>query len=84
MALNIKDRETDRLARELAKTTGESLTVAIQRSLKERLEKEQSRKRQTALGREIMAISRRAAKLPRLTDRTPDEIIGYDKHGLPS
>jgi antitoxin VapB len=32
---------------------------------------------------EIMAISRRCAALPRRTDRTPEEIIGYDEHGLP-
>jgi hypothetical protein len=30
-----------------------------------------------------MAISRRAAALPRRTGRTADEILGYDKRGLP-
>ena len=33
MALSIKDPETDRLARALAKATGESLTDAIRRAL---------------------------------------------------
>jgi hypothetical protein len=30
-----------------------------------------------------MAISRRGAALPRLTDLSDDEIIGYDANGLP-
>ena len=37
VALNIKDPETDRLARELAIATGESITVAARRAIEERL-----------------------------------------------
>lgn len=37
MALNTKDVETDRLARELARLTGESLTVALRRAIEDRL-----------------------------------------------
>ena len=37
MALSIKDRETERLARALAERTGESLTLATRRALEERL-----------------------------------------------
>jgi antitoxin VapB len=44
MAMNIKNPETERLARELAKRTGESLTVAITVALKERLERENGTK----------------------------------------
>jgi antitoxin VapB len=36
-----------------------------------------------SLEAEILAIGRRCAALPRRTARTPDEIIGYDAHGLP-
>ena len=39
MPLNIKEPETDRLARELASTTGESLTAAVAMALRERLER---------------------------------------------
>jgi len=39
MALNFKDDETDRLAREVARLTGESLTVAVRRALAERLDR---------------------------------------------
>lgn len=82
MALNIKDREADRLARELAARTGETLTEAIVKALRERLKRETA-KTPIGLKEEIMAISRRAAALPRLTTETPDEIMGYDESGLP-
>jgi antitoxin VapB len=82
MALSIKHPEADRLARELATRTGESITQAIIVALKERLQREQRRYR-PKLEDEIMAISKRSAALPRRTGRTPEEIIGYDERGLP-
>jgi antitoxin VapB len=82
MALSIKHPEADRLARELASRTGESITQAIIVALKERLQREQRRYR-PKLEDEIMAISKRSAALPRRTGRTPEEIIGYDERGLP-
>ena len=82
MALNIKDPEADRLARELARRTGETLTRAVVTALRERLKRETS-KAPVRLEDEIMEISRRAGALPRLTERTPEEIIGYDERGLP-
>jgi antitoxin VapB len=39
MALNIKDPETERLAREVARMTGESKTGAIRTALRERKER---------------------------------------------
>ena len=82
MTLNIKDPEADRLARELAARTGESITEAVLKALRERLKRECA-KRSLSLKDEIMAISRRSAALPRRTGRTADEIIGYDERGLP-
>jgi antitoxin VapB len=43
MALSIKTEEADRLARELARLTGETMTEAVTRSLRERLERERAR-----------------------------------------
>jgi antitoxin VapB len=40
MALSIKTEEADRLARELSRLTGESMTEAVTKSLRERLERE--------------------------------------------
>ena len=83
MALNIKDPEADRLARELAARKGETLTEAVVKALRERLRRERSGG-PIRLRDEIMAISRRAAALPRRSGRTAEQIIGYDERGLPS
>ena len=40
MALNIKHTEADRLARELAERTGESITQAVIVALRQRLKRE--------------------------------------------
>jgi antitoxin VapB len=39
MALNIKTEEADRLARELSRITGETMTDAITQAMRERLER---------------------------------------------
>jgi antitoxin VapB len=85
VALSIKDPETDRLARELAAATGESLTEAVTKALRERLRVVQGDSRTDAEYladiRKIVADYRRR---PVVDSRSPDEIIGYDENGLPS
>lgn len=83
MALSIKHPEADRLARELAATTGETLTEAIVKALKERLRRERGRIRGVRLREELRAIRRRCAALPVEDGRPADEIIGYDERGVP-
>ncbi len=85
MALSIKSPEADRLARQLAATTGETMTDAVIVAIRERLERE-ARKRQdkTALIEEIRSISHHCASLPVLDTRTDDEIMGWDENGLPT
>ncbi len=83
MALSIKDPDADRLARELAARTGETLTEAIVTSLRERLEREKKRARRGGLADELAEIGRRCASLPLLDSRTAEEILGYDRRGLP-
>jgi len=84
MALNIKDPETDRLARELADLTGEPITTALRVAIEHRLARERARRR--AAGREdvIAGIIARGRERAVLDDRNEDEILGYDEHGLPS
>ncbi|MBW3661000.1 MAG: type II toxin-antitoxin system VapB family antitoxin [Gemmatimonadetes bacterium] len=84
MALSIKNEEADRLARELAGETGESLTEAVTRSLQERLIRVRSRREPGRLRDVIREIRDRCAELPVRDGRSPDEIIGYDERGLPS
>jgi antitoxin VapB len=83
MALSIKHPEADRLARELARTTGESLTEAVLKAIRERLIRETGWTPEGARA-EIARIQAELAQAPILNDRTPDEIIGYDEHGLPT
>jgi len=84
MALNIKDPETDRLARELAAATGESITEAARQAIAERLTRVRAQSAAAAEGRTLDDIIARARSLPVLDARTPDEIIGYDEYGLPA
>ena len=83
MPLSIKSKATERLARQLANETGESLTEAIQKSLEERLVRLKQRRRNLLLAGQIEDLLRRVDTLPVLDPRTPDEILGYDKDGLP-
>jgi antitoxin VapB len=83
MALSIKNSEVDRLARELAEVTGENLTEAIAKALKERLERESGSRHVNRMRDEIKRIQQRVARLPRLDDRSDEELIGYDEQGLP-
>jgi len=82
LALNIKNPEADRLARELATRTGETITEAVLNALRERLRRERGRVRQPSLVEELAAIGKRCASLPVLDPREPNEIL-YDEHGLP-
>jgi antitoxin VapB len=84
MALSLKDAETDRLAREVAKLTGESLTQAVRTALAERLECEQRRRGQgKGLAERLDKLAKECAALPDYDTRSPDEIIGYDQYGVP-
>lgn len=85
MARSIKAPEADRLARDLAALTGESMTVAVIISMRERLQREE-RKRESKqqLIADLMAIADHCASLPVLDSRSEDEIMGWDENGLPS
>lgn len=83
MVLSIKNNEADRLARELAALTGESMTDAIIRALREQIDRERSR-RGPGVYEKLMQLAAEIDSLPVLDPRTPDEIIGYDENGLPA
>jgi antitoxin VapB len=83
MGLNIKNAETYRLAVQLAQLTGETLTRTVTIALKERLEREKRRRNRTGVAEALQQIGRRCASRPRLDDRSPEAILGYNEHGLP-
>ena len=81
MALNIKNKSTERLARQVTSKTGESLTGAIHQALAERWER--LRRKRHVLTSQIEELLRRVDALPVLDSRPEDEILGYDEHGIP-
>ena len=85
MALNIRDREVHRLARAVAEATGETMTEAVKKALRERLAKvgqidEAERQRKVEA---LLAMGRRFRELPVEDPRPIDEILAYDENGLP-
>jgi antitoxin VapB len=83
MALSIKNEDTERLARQVARETGESLTEAIQKALQERWERLKTRRRSHILADQVEDLLRRVDALPTLDSRPDDEILGYNEHGMP-
>lgn len=82
MALSIKSVEADRLARELATETGESLTDAIVISLRERLDRHRAT-RGGGIAVRLRRLQETVADLPLQDPRTAEQILGYDGDGLP-
>jgi antitoxin VapB len=81
VGLNIKNEKVERLAREVAAETGESLTSAIQHALEERLlrlRRDQDFEIKKARVREI--LKRSGPTPPGLTSDHSDL---YDERGLP-
>ena len=83
MALSIKTDEADRLARQLAAVTGESLTEAVTNALRERLERLQFGRR-TDIADRLDRLSIEYNSYRTVDGRAADKIIGYDENGLPS
>jgi antitoxin VapB len=83
MPLSIRNSEVERLARALSRLTGEGLTQTILQALRERHQRVRAARQQERLMEDLTAIARRSAALPELDHRSPDEILGYDEHGLP-
>lgn len=81
--LNIKHPEADRLARELAKQTGETITEVVIEALREKLLREQGKRAPIELKDALLSIGNRCALLPDQDNRSPDAILGYNEKGLP-
>jgi antitoxin VapB len=82
MALNIKDPEADRLARQVARLTGETITRTVITALQEKLAKEERRTQDIeVLVDEALAIGRSVKALPTLDRRSDEAILGFDDMG---
>ena len=82
MALSITNPLVEKLAKEVAVESGESLTQAIIRALEERLQRLRRKHPPKNLEQEIMTISKRCSNITDLDPRTPDEIPGYNHNGV--
>ena len=83
MSMNIKKEETYRLARQLSKLTGDSLTTAVTEAVRERLARVQ-RARGVDLADRLLDIGRDCAAHLKQPFRTIDHAdMLYDDRGLP-
>ena len=83
MSLNIKNKETHKLADQLAKLTGESMTDAVTKAVRERLERVRSG-RGSGLADRLLSMGKDCAarlKEPFKTGNHGDLL--YDEKGLP-
>jgi antitoxin VapB len=83
MPLFIKNESAERLARQVASETGESLTEAIQKSLEERWERLKRRRKGHILTGQIEDLLRRVDALPNRDSRPENEILGFGEDGIP-
>ena len=84
MALNIKNAETEKLVRELARRRGQGITEALTDVVRREVERERRKPRRESyeeFSRRIEMIVERVKRMPVLDDRSPDEILGYNEHG---
>ena len=81
MALSIKNVEAERLARELARERGTTVTRAVIAALEDALRRTRGRRVAPSIRDAILEISERCAALPDLDTRPADEILGYDESG---
>lgn len=83
MSLTIKSERVERLVREAASLTEETLTETVGRAVEERLLRLRGRRSMPSRLEAILGVSRRCAALPDLDVRSPEEILGYDERGVP-
>lgn len=83
MSLNIKNEQTHRLAQKLARLTGESMTAAVDKAVRERLERVRATKKD-GLAERLLKIGRECAAHLKEPYRSIDhgELL-YDEKGLP-
>lgn len=81
MGMNIKNETVERLARELAAETGESITSAIQGAIEERLERVRRERDLAERKRRVREIVKSFGPIPEGV--TSDHSDLYDEWGLP-
>lgn len=96
MESNIVNNEAAKLAYEIAGYSHKSVEQVVAQAIRELAERvlpyplppapkivDEPPPDWSTFRKRIAEIQNRVAALPVLDDRTPEEIIGYDEHGLP-
>jgi len=90
MGLNLKNKEVERLAAEVAALVGETKTEAIRRALEERKQRlsfqvanrDRKAKLKSLLETEIWPLIPKRLLSKRLTGKEEDRILGYGQEGV--
>lgn len=83
MSLNIKNEETHRMAKELARLTGESMAVAVSEAVRERLDRVRGMSRK-GMAERLLEIGRDCAAHLKEPFKSVDiDELLYDDKGLP-
>jgi len=83
MSLNIKNEKTHRLARELARITGESMTSAVEQAIRERLERLRANSKK-GMAERLLEIGRDCAAHLKEPYKSIDiDELLYDEKGMP-
>ena len=83
-ALNIGNPRVRELTEAAARLTGETEVQAVTRGLQDRLERVRHHRSGRSLADELDEIALHCGSVPVLDDRDPEEILGYDDHGVPT
>ena len=82
MTVLIKDEEADRLIRQLAERTGETITDAVKGAVAEKLARTPLTEAEIADRRaKLDAILAKFDAMPTVDHRSADEILGYNDNG---
>jgi antitoxin VapB len=82
MTVLIKDQEADRLIRQLAERTGETITDAVKKAVVDRLAKNSLSEAEIADRlKRLEAIVAKFDAMPTVDHRSADEILGYNDKG---
>jgi antitoxin VapB len=83
MSVNIKNREVEALLAEIKAATGKGASRVVLDLLRKEVAQLRRQRQVAERRRQVERISRRYRARLKRKPAPPDEIIGYDEHGLP-
>ena len=83
MGVSIKSTEAERKLRRVSRLLGKSMTATVIELADGKLKELDAKKDRERVHKAVDRIVRRVKALPVLREGTDDELLGYNKHGLP-